>query len=375
MGMGYIEEQLPGISVDLAAAGTSTVRMHLKDHLGSVLGVVDGSGTVLQRMSYDAWGRRRQTNGVDDNWGSLGTIANNQDNSGYTGHEHLDQLGLVHMNARLYDPILGRHTSADPTVPDPQNGQAFNRYSYVLNNALAFTDPTGLSPTGDSKLQEHKQKLTLSSPCAFAGSFCSSVQVSTPEESGGSEQTSGNAKEAPSEGEEVLRRASDREKVARNCSLAEKGCGEAQKRDIDEREQRQALGNFDKDIIETVAIPIKAIGILATLGKYGKAAWGLTFSESKLALKSAQEAYKGTTVVGHSLSKHAGRHPETWGQMTGSPKTWNEQGMTHLRDVFRGPGHFAVASNDKGIFFLEKRLSDGRGVRLNMDSSFKGFID
>ncbi|ANH68026.1 hypothetical protein ABE85_11385 [Mitsuaria sp. 7] len=150
MGLGYIEERLVGTSVDLAAAGTSAVRMHLKDHLGSVLGVVDGSGTVLQRMSYDAWGRRRQTSGADDNWASLGTIANNQDNSGYTGHEHLDQLGLVHMNARLYDPILGRHTSADPTVPDPQNGQAFNRYSYVLNNALAFTDPTGLAPTGNT---------------------------------------------------------------------------------------------------------------------------------------------------------------------------------------------------------------------------------
>ncbi|MFX1678909.1 Ig-like domain-containing protein [Mitsuaria sp. CC2] len=188
LGLGYIEERLPGTSADLTAAGTSVVRMHLKDHLGSVLGVVDGSGNVLQRMSYDAWGRRRQTNGVDDNWASLGTIANNQDNSGYTGHEHLDQLGLVHMNARLYDPILGRHTSADPTVPDPQNGQALNRYSYVLNNALAFTDPTGLSPTGDSKLQEHKQKVTLNSPCAFGGAYCSSMQVSSPEIKAGSTQ-------------------------------------------------------------------------------------------------------------------------------------------------------------------------------------------
>jgi RHS repeat-associated protein len=145
-GVGYIEERIVGTSISPTAAGTRNGRLYLKDHLGSVIGVADEAGNVLQRLSYDAWGRRRNTDGSDDSWASLGTIANNQDNSGYTGHEQLDQLGLVHMNARLYDPITGRHTSADPTVPDPANGQAFNRYSYVLNNALSFTDPTGLAP-------------------------------------------------------------------------------------------------------------------------------------------------------------------------------------------------------------------------------------
>nr|WP_246868068.1 RHS repeat-associated core domain-containing protein [Rhizobacter sp. SG703] len=95
-------------------------------------------------MSYDAWGRRRNADGSDDTGPQWGSLKNAQDHSGYTGHEHLDQLGLVNMNARMYDPLLGRHTSADPTVPDPTNVQAFNRYSYVLNNALVFTDPTGL---------------------------------------------------------------------------------------------------------------------------------------------------------------------------------------------------------------------------------------
>jgi RHS repeat-associated protein len=97
-------------------------------------------------LSYDAWGRRRNADGSDDAGAGWGSLKNTQDHSGYTGHEHLDQLGLVHMNARLYDPIVGRHTSADPTVPDPANLQSLNRYSYVLNNALAFVDPTGLAP-------------------------------------------------------------------------------------------------------------------------------------------------------------------------------------------------------------------------------------
>lgn len=145
-GVGYIEERIAGTAANPTDSAARNGRFFLKDHLGSTIGITDETGAVLQRMSYDAWGRRRNTDGTDDSWASLGTIANNQDNTGYTGHQQLDQLGLVDMNARFYDPITGRHTSADPTVPDPGNAQAFNRYSYVLNNALVFTDPTGLGP-------------------------------------------------------------------------------------------------------------------------------------------------------------------------------------------------------------------------------------
>jgi hypothetical protein len=49
------------------------------------------------------------------------------------------------MNGRLYDALMGRMISADPTVPDPMNAQAWNRYSYVGNDPLAFTDPSGFS--------------------------------------------------------------------------------------------------------------------------------------------------------------------------------------------------------------------------------------
>jgi len=51
----------------------------------------------------------------------------------------------VHMNGRIYDPVTGRFLQADPLVQDPFNGQSYNRYGYVLNNPLAFTDPTGFS--------------------------------------------------------------------------------------------------------------------------------------------------------------------------------------------------------------------------------------
>jgi RHS repeat-associated protein len=64
---------------------------------------------------------------------------------GFTGQEELTVSGLVHLNGRVYDPTFGRMTSADPTVPDPLDPQAWNRYSYVGNDPLTFTDPSGFS--------------------------------------------------------------------------------------------------------------------------------------------------------------------------------------------------------------------------------------
>jgi len=61
---------------------------------------------------------------------------------GYTGHEMDASTGLINMNARLYDPVLGRFLSADTIVPSAGNMQGFNRYSYALNNPLTYIDPT-----------------------------------------------------------------------------------------------------------------------------------------------------------------------------------------------------------------------------------------
>ncbi|WP_083915660.1 RHS repeat-associated core domain-containing protein [Thiofilum flexile] len=62
---------------------------------------------------------------------------------GFTGHEHLEGLGLVHMNARLYDPEIGRFISPDTFIQAPTQSQNYNRYVYVMNNPLKYTDPSG----------------------------------------------------------------------------------------------------------------------------------------------------------------------------------------------------------------------------------------
>ena len=110
------------------------------------------------------------------------------------------------------------------------------------------------------------------------------------------------------------------------------------------------------------------------LGTEGTLA-GLSRFQAATVLKSAQAAYKGTTRVGHALSKHAGRKPDLWGKTRGAQAEWNAQAMSHLRAVFRGKGKFKKVTTDKGQVFYEKRLPDGRGVRLNRDYTFKSFVD
>ncbi len=110
-----------------------------KDHLGSLETVTDKAGTVVASLSYDAWGRRRNA----DTWESYDHSVDNYLSRGFTGHEHYDLLGLIDMNGRIYDPVLGRFTTPDPFIQSPYNIQSFNRYSYVLNNPLSYTDPSG----------------------------------------------------------------------------------------------------------------------------------------------------------------------------------------------------------------------------------------
>jgi RHS repeat-associated protein len=64
---------------------------------------------------------------------------------GYTEHEHLDEMGIIHMNGRVYDPLIGRMMSADPYVQAPKNLKTFNRYAYVWNNPLKLYDPDGFN--------------------------------------------------------------------------------------------------------------------------------------------------------------------------------------------------------------------------------------
>jgi RHS repeat-associated protein len=112
-----------------------------RDYQGSITHLIDASGTVVQDLSYDPWGRLR--NPANQELYAVGAEPTPFLGRGYTGHEHLTMFGLINMNARLYDPAVGRFLSPDPYVQSPDFSQNFNRYSYCLNNPLKYTDQSG----------------------------------------------------------------------------------------------------------------------------------------------------------------------------------------------------------------------------------------
>lgn len=124
---------------------TSDTRWFHTDGLGSITAVTNEAGAIVKRFAFDAWGKRvaPSTNGVITTNASTGTTASGGFTRGYTDHEQLDDLGLIHMNGRVYDPVLGRFLSADPYIDGAYDSQSYNRYSYVNNNPLSHTDPSG----------------------------------------------------------------------------------------------------------------------------------------------------------------------------------------------------------------------------------------
>ena len=110
-----------------------------KDYLGSYETITDSEGSIVEKLSFDPWGRRR--NSTD--WSLTDISTTFLFDRGYTGHEHLDNFDMINMNGRVYDPWLGRFLSPDPFVQAPSYSQNYNRYSYAFNNPLKYIDPSG----------------------------------------------------------------------------------------------------------------------------------------------------------------------------------------------------------------------------------------
>lgn len=125
----------------------------LVDHQGSITGIV-ASGSPSVNMAYEVFGLRRSptllTNLTAAEFTNISSKVDKPTTNSYTNHEMLDRTGFIHMNGRVYDPLLGRFLSPDPIVQDPDNSQSWNRYSYVFNNPLKYIDPTGYSAVEES---------------------------------------------------------------------------------------------------------------------------------------------------------------------------------------------------------------------------------
>lgn len=99
------------------------------DQLGSVSVVADGTGSLVSKTLYHPWGTTRHT---------LGTTPTDY---AFTGQ--MQEGDIYFYNARWYDPLLGRFLQADTIVPPTQGTQGFDRFAYVNNNPLLYTDPSG----------------------------------------------------------------------------------------------------------------------------------------------------------------------------------------------------------------------------------------
>jgi RHS repeat-associated protein len=122
--------------------GPSSTRYVHVDHLGSVDVITNNAGTVVDQRSYDAFGARR--NPIWSAPPPQGPFSS-EASLGFTGHEEDDELGLVNMKGRLYDPQVGRFLTPDPVIGTPTFGQSWNPYSYVVNSPLSYVDPTGFT--------------------------------------------------------------------------------------------------------------------------------------------------------------------------------------------------------------------------------------
>jgi len=111
--------------------GSNAPSYLLGDHLGSTSLTANSSGGKVAELRYYPYGETRFTDGV--------TPTSYQ----FTGQRNDSAIGLYFYNARYYDPYLNRFIQADSIVPSPANPQSLNRYSYVLNSPLRYTDPTG----------------------------------------------------------------------------------------------------------------------------------------------------------------------------------------------------------------------------------------
>jgi RHS repeat-associated protein len=115
-----------------------------RDYQQTILAITNAQSKLVEQRRFDAWGNIEEVR----HYNTAGTSFTTDKilltlDRGYTGHEHLQSVGLIHMNGRVYDPLLRRFLGPDNFVQDPFNTQNFNRYGYVLNNPLMYTDPSG----------------------------------------------------------------------------------------------------------------------------------------------------------------------------------------------------------------------------------------
>ncbi|QSX39192.1 hypothetical protein JYB85_17940 [Shewanella sedimentimangrovi] len=164
---------------DIAVLSYTPQRQHLlhftlRDRLGSATTMADQNGNPISHRYFDPFGRTADVGNshrldILNRNTNLSRLADlditNRNRRGFTDHEHLNEQQLIHMNGRVYDYNLGRFMSVDPLIQSPTSTQSINPYSYIMNNPLAGTDPTGYAACSETGSHLKGQ----------SGVFCSAI--------------------------------------------------------------------------------------------------------------------------------------------------------------------------------------------------------
>jgi RHS repeat-associated protein len=141
----YLNGSLLAIREQPVGGGAVTIKYQHTDALGSPIAVTNSLGQLLETTEYEPYGAQGNRPMVDG--------------VGYTGHAQDSASGLVYMQQRYFDPVVGRFMSVDPLGPDDSSSVGFNRYAYAANNPYRFTDPDGREEDGnDSPEKKRKER-------------------------------------------------------------------------------------------------------------------------------------------------------------------------------------------------------------------------
>jgi len=178
----------PGVVAQITYAGPKTItRFIVGDGLESATLVLDGSGAIVEKSYFDPFGERVDSQGKPSDDPDPDTTI------GFTGH-HDDEHNLIDMRGRIYDRAQYRFLTPDPLVADPLFGQAYNPYSYVLNNPVRFTDPSGLQVCGgeESCVDPNDPNKTIYEPPTSVTKVCGDAALcGGPQETPAQPQMSG----------------------------------------------------------------------------------------------------------------------------------------------------------------------------------------
>ncbi|MER8985517.1 MULTISPECIES: RHS repeat-associated core domain-containing protein [unclassified Mesorhizobium] len=133
---------------DIKVTGTTKAFLH-RDHLASVRMVTDASGNIAEATNYATYGERLNTGF--------------QTQKSYIGERFDPETGLLYLNARYMDPVLGRFISPDDWDPTKE-GVGTNRYAYAQNDPVNKADNNGhvaATPSSDKAAKDRAEQRAL----------------------------------------------------------------------------------------------------------------------------------------------------------------------------------------------------------------------